>query len=94
MGTTGLTVIWAYGNITNPGLRSGDCQPGFHFTVLAENLGTYGLFYVYERICALGFFFVKAKLKGKPSARYIKAKVVDQTEGLQREKAFKKKIQN
>jgi len=35
----------------------------FTFPVLAENLGTYGPFYVYACICALGFAFVKTRVK-------------------------------
>lgn len=40
----------------------------FTFPVLAETLGTYGPFYLYAAICALGFLFVRRKVtetKGK-----------------------------
>nr|WP_121270254.1 sugar porter family MFS transporter [Pedobacter schmidteae] len=40
----------------------------FTFPILAEKLGTYGPFYLYAGICALGFLFVKSKVqetKGK-----------------------------
>jgi sugar porter (SP) family MFS transporter len=48
----------------------------FTFPVLAENLGTYGPFYVYAGICALGFIFVKAKVKE------TKGKTLEELEGV------------
>ncbi|RYY34346.1 MAG: MFS transporter [Sphingobacteriaceae bacterium] len=35
----------------------------FTFPILAENIGTYGPFYLYAGICFLGFLFVKFKVK-------------------------------
>ncbi|QEH42552.1 sugar porter family MFS transporter [Chitinophaga sp. XS-30] len=35
----------------------------FTFPVLAEELGTYGPFYLYAGICALGFLFIRSKVK-------------------------------
>ncbi len=35
----------------------------FTFPILAEQLGTYGPFYLYAVICFLGFWFVKSKVK-------------------------------
>ena len=48
----------------------------FTFPVLAENLGTYGPFYVYAGICALGFIFVKTKVKE------TKGKTLEELEGV------------
>ena len=35
----------------------------FTFPILAEQLGTYGPFYLYAGICALGFLFIRSKVK-------------------------------
>ncbi|WP_346237041.1 sugar porter family MFS transporter [Niabella insulamsoli] len=35
----------------------------FSFPILAKRLGTYTPFYIYAAICALGFFFVRAKVR-------------------------------
>jgi len=35
----------------------------FTFPILAKNLGTYTPFYIYAGICALGFLFVKFRVK-------------------------------
>jgi len=48
----------------------------FTFPVLAEKLGTYGPFYVYAGICALGFIFVKTKVKE------TKGKTLEELEGV------------
>jgi MFS family permease len=33
------------------------------FPVMAENLGTYGPFYVYAGVCLIGFLFIKRRVK-------------------------------
>ncbi len=48
----------------------------FTFPVLAEKLGTYGPFYVYAGICALGFVFVKTRVKE------TKGKTLEELEGV------------
>jgi MFS transporter, SP family, xylose:H+ symportor len=35
----------------------------FTFPILAQQLGTYGPFYLYAVVCLVGFFFVKSKVK-------------------------------
>lgn len=35
----------------------------FTFPIMAKNMGTYTPFYIYAGVCALGFFFVKFKVK-------------------------------
>ena len=35
----------------------------FTFPIMAKNMGTYTPFYIYAGVCALGFFFVKVKVK-------------------------------
>ena len=48
----------------------------FTFPVLAENLGTYGPFWMYSVICFLGFLFIVAKV------RETKGKTLEELEGV------------